>query len=98
MSCASADRTIRICRRQHRSRRVAALALEPSASSSFSGMRKEVHGFLAAGFLVALAVHERGLLLPLEALPLEAGVLPVVQQLPVALRELTGVLAAERSE
>jgi hypothetical protein len=57
-------------------------------------MRKEIHGVLAAGFLVALAVHERGLLLPLEALPLE----PVVQQLPVAWRELTGVLAAERSE
>lgn len=55
-------------------------------------MRKEIQGFLAAGFLVAVAVHERGLLLPLEA-----GVLPVVQQLPVAWRELTGVLA-EQSE
>jgi hypothetical protein len=62
-------------------------------------MRKEVQGFLVAGFLVAVAVHERGLLLPLEALPLEALPLePVVRQLPVALRELTGVLAAERSE
>jgi hypothetical protein len=56
-------------------------------------MRKEVQGILAAGFFVALAVHERGLLLPLEA-----GVAPVVQQIPAALRELTGVLAADRSE
>jgi hypothetical protein len=52
-------------------------------------MRKEVQGFLAAGFCVALAVHERGLLLRLEA-----GVAPVVQQIPAALRELTMVLGA----
>ncbi len=68
-------------------------ALEPSASSALSGMRKEVQGFLAAGFFVALAVHERGLLLPLEG-----GVAPVVEQIPAALRELTVALAADRSE